>query len=161
MTKIILLITAFLGMTFLACNKSRTIENESAAFEERIPETVEKKPYTSTHIFEAKLKDIKYSLCMAYTTRCPVSCGASGDYATFEVIGYDTFLVNGEAGKDKLKDFTVLLSDYYKKDYDKNYVKYIRTLKSGDVVRLYVDFVYDTSQLSVGTVINILGFEKI
>lgn len=149
-----------LWMLICSCSKKVAIENSQDTTGIPIPASVEQKPYTSTHIFEATLKKIEYYVCTALTTRCPETCGASGDYARFEVTGYQTFLVNGEGGREQLTTFSLHLSDYYKTDYGFNYVKFIRNLKRGDRVKLYVDYVYDPTKPVVFTDMQVLGFER-
>lgn len=143
-----------------SCSKKVSIEESADGAEIPVPALVEKKPYTSTHIFEAKLKNVEFYVCNAYTAQCPKTCGASGDYARFEVTGYQTFLVNGEGGREKLTTFNLHLSNYYKIDHESNYVKFIRRLKRGDSVKFYVDYVYDPTKPVVFTDMQVLGFEK-
>jgi hypothetical protein len=143
-----------------SCSKKVSIEEPAQDTEIPVPASVEKKPYTSTHIFEATLKNVEFYVCNAFTSACPKTCGASGDYARFEVTGYQTFLVNGEGGREQLTTFALHLSNYYKIDYESNYVKFIRNLKKGDRVKFYVDYVYDPTQPVVFTDMRVLGFEK-
>mgnify|MGYP003579791592 CR=1 FL=1 len=143
-----------------ACNKKVSIEEWTEGTKIPPPASVKKKPNTSTHISEAKLRKTEFYTCMALTTACPKTCGASGDYARFEVTAYQTFLVNGEGGNEKLSSFSLHLSDYYKTDYSLNYVKFIRNLKNGDRVRFYIDYVYDPTKSVVFTDMKVLGFEK-
>lgn len=152
---------SFLLLMFAcACNKKVSLEEPADSSEIPIPAMIGKKPYTSTHIFEAQLKNVEFYVCNAYTTQCPKTCGASGDYARFEVTRYQTFLVNGEGGREQLTTFSLHLSDYYKTDYGFNYVEFIRSLKKGDRVKFYVDYVYDPTQPVVFTDMQVLGFEK-
>lgn len=147
-------------MVVCSCNKKVSIEEPSDGAEIPVPASVEKKPYTSTHIFEAKLQKVAFYVCSAYTTQCPKTCGASGDYARFEVTEYQTFLINGEGGREKLTTFNLHLSNYYKIDYGLNYVSFVRSLKTGDTVKFYVDYVYDLTKPVVFTDMKVLGFEK-
>ncbi len=121
---------------------------------------VKKRPYTTIHIFKAKLNKITYHICAANVIGCPEKCGASGDVAWFDVLEYKTLLVNGKAFNDKLKTYHVQLSDYYKKDINKEYVKLIRKLTISDTALIHTEYVYDTTLTIHRTVENIKKISK-
>lgn len=151
----------FFSIFFIYCNKEETIDAEITKIGTTAVEDVEEKPFTSTHIFKAKLKEVKYYLCGAYTALCPDRCGASGDYAYFDILEYNLHVVNGQSGTETLSVFQRQLSDFHKKDFDNDYVRFIRNLTIGDIVTIRVDYVYDISEeTGVRIEIEIVGIEK-
>lgn len=125
-----------------------------------ITSTITPKPFTSTHVFTAKYEGISFHKCMGLTLDCPEKCGSSGNMASFQVIDYKDFVVNGQGGTEKLTSYSVLISDYYKNDLDKPYVSVIKSLKEGDEVTIHVEYVYDTTLATVATVENIISITK-
>ena len=119
-----------------------------------------KKPYTSSHVFTAKFEGITFHRCMGRTALCPEECGQSGNMASFKVINYQDLVVNGEAGREKLEHYQVLISNFHKIDIDKSYVSDIKNLQNGDEVTIYLEYVYDTTLPTVQTVENIVRITK-
>lgn len=119
------------------------------------------KPFTSTHVFDATFEGVTFQTCHGRTARCPETCGDSGNMANFKVDAYETFVVNGESGTEKLNDFHVLISDFHKKDLQKPYVSVVKSLKKGDKVKVHVDFVYNTTKNIVEPVVDIISITKL
>ncbi|WP_276967958.1 DUF4377 domain-containing protein [Chryseobacterium sp.] len=119
-----------------------------------------KKPFTSSHLFTARYNGTDFHQCMGRTALCPDRCGESGNLAKFSIIDYKNHLINGKAGTEKLKEYAVLISDYYKKDLNKPYVAAIKSLNKGDIVTINLDFVYDTTQPVVKTEQKIISITK-
>jgi uncharacterized lipoprotein NlpE involved in copper resistance len=113
---------------------------------------LEAQPFTSTHVFKAQYQGSIFHTCLGKTAMCPKDCGNSGNLASFKVLEYIDFIPNGEGGRAKLKTYQTQTSDYYKNDLDKPCVKEIKSLKEGDIVKIHVDYVYDTTQSTVGTI---------
>lgn len=120
----------------------------------------EKKPFTSTHVFTAVFKNIQFHTCKGLTALCPKDCGNSGYMANFSVLNYRTHIVNGQAGTEKLDTYTIQLGDFYKKDFDKDYVRFIRKLKQGNEVTMHIDYIYDYTKSAVMTVEKIVSISK-
>lgn len=120
-----------------------------------------KKPFTSTHIFVAQFEGINYRICNGMTTLCPDKCGNSGEIATFRVIDYKYFMVNGEGGTQKLENYQVFISDYHRNDLDMPFVSKIRNLNEGDFVTIHLEYVYDTTLQNIYTVENLISLENI
>jgi methionine synthase I (cobalamin-dependent) len=78
----------------------------------------------------------------------------------FVVDGKD-FIVNGQGGTEKLTKYSVLISDFYKKDLKTAYVNEIKNLKKGDEVIIHIEYVYNTTKSSVRTIENLIGITKI
>jgi hypothetical protein len=123
-------------------------------------ETMNKKPFTSTHVFIAKFKEIKFHTCLGLTTLCPKECSNSGNFAVFNISAYKTHIVNGEAGTEKLTSYNIQISDYYKNEIKEDYVNLIKKLKNGDEVTIYVDYIYDTTKSVVKTEEKIISISK-
>ncbi|OJV36930.1 MAG: hypothetical protein BGO29_01985 [Bacteroidales bacterium 36-12] len=94
------------------------------------------------------------------TSLCPDKCGSSGDMAKFKVLKYIDFVVNGQSGTEKLENYQVLISDYYKNELEMPYVPIIKNLKEGDEVTIHVEYVYDTTQDTVMPVENLISIIK-
>lgn len=90
------------------------------------------------HRVIARYKGAPYELCKGETLACPERCGASGEYATFEVESYLSYVKHHERwGDDKQKEIRVQISDFNKVETgDKQINSVIRSLKQGDLVLL-------------------------
>lgn len=163
-TKIVPTLTITLGLTLMtSCNSPKT--NSETQITTTVADTVStqkgsKKPFTSSHIFTAKYEGTSFHKCLGRTIDCPEKCGESGNLATFNVIDYEVFDVNGQGGTEKLSKFELLISDYNKNDLDKPYVSEIKNLKKGDDVIIHVEYVYDTTLPVVQTVVNVISISK-
>ena len=157
----IILSLALAGTLLVSCNL--LTKNEKQTKEKMMDKTneVRKKPFTSTHIFTATFEDIKFHTCMGRTAGCPDQCGSSGNMATFKVKEYKDFIVNGQGGTEKLTKYSVLISDFYKKDLKTAYVNEIKNLKKGDEVIIHIEYVYNTTKSTVRTIENLIGITKI
>lgn len=97
-------------------------------------------------MFTAVYEGTSFHTCMGMTSLCPDRCGSSGEMAKFKVLKYKDFVVNGKFDTEKLDNYQVLITDYYKKDLDKAYVPVIKELQQGDKVTIHVEYVYDTTK---------------
>lgn len=159
MTHKIILNIAFLAIIMFSCNNAQKDKAQPQVVDTTATTKLmdQKKPFTSTHIFNAIYDGTKFHKCLGMTANCPEKCGSSGNMATFKVTNYKEFLVNGQAGNEKLTEYSVLISDYYQKDLDKPYVPVIKSLKKGEEVIIHLEFVYDTTQSTVSTVENLIS----
>lgn len=155
-----ILTLALTGTVFISCNFTEQNKNQAKEQQPIKTETVQKKPYTSIHVFTAIFEGITFHNCMGRTSNCPDKCGASGNQASFKVKSYKDFIVNGEAGTVKLSEYSILISDYYKKDLKKPFVNEIKNLKKGDEVVIHLEYIYDTSKSAVQTVENLVKITK-
>jgi len=155
-----ILTLALTGTVFFSCNFTEQNKNQAKEQQPIKTETVQKKPYTSVHIFTAIFEGITFHNCMGRTSSCPEKCGESGNLANFKVKAYKDFIVNGEAGTVKLSEYSILISDYYKKDLKKPFVNEIKNLKKGDEVVIHLEYIYDTSKSAVQTVENLVKITK-
>lgn len=146
MNKKIILLTVVIGMMVVACTGTKA------------PEA---KPFTSTHVFTAVFQGSHFHTCMGLTSLCPDECGSSGEMADFYVKEYKHFIVNGKSGTKKIETYHVLITDYYKTELDKPYVADIKRLEKGDLVRIHVEYVYDTTLDVVQPVENLISIKKI
>lgn len=144
------------GILLYSCNSAQHEKTQQNVSDTIISKPLEqKKPFTSTHIFSAKYEGTQFHKCLGLTANCPDKCGSSGNMATFKVTEYKEFEVNGQAGNEKLTEYSVLISDYNKKDLDKPYVPFIKNLKKGDMVTIHIEYVYDTTKSTVENLISI------
>jgi hypothetical protein len=91
----------------------------------------------STHKTVAKLKGIAYQQCRGMTSMCPNECGNSGDFATFEVVGYVSYEKTGEYGDPKGTSYSFQVNDNHKNlKVSKELAESVRGLKNGDTVLL-------------------------
>lgn len=151
------IIVFLLNASFISKNSQERKAETTSSFSKNW----EQEPFTTIHIFEAKLSEIKYRLCPGRTSLCPKTCGNSGEFANFRVLKYNKLLINGEARKEKMATFTMQLSDYNKKKLKNNYSEIIKTLKPGDLVKINVAYIYDTTKSSVRTIEEIKSVTKI
>jgi len=77
----------------------------------------------------------EYSLCQGERGACPDRCGASGDYAGFEITGYVIYKKLHKYGDDKWDSYRIQTSDFHRKPQgDPELLAYIHTLEKGDQV---------------------------
>ncbi|NLA24191.1 MAG: hypothetical protein GX879_04410 [Bacteroidales bacterium] len=155
MKKLAFVLFIVIGVFAISCNSNQKYEADE------IKEEIVAKEFTSIHVFTAKFEGVEFHECMGLTALCPDQCGHSGNMANFKVIDYKDFVVNGEAGTEKLEDYHVLISDYYKNDLDKDYVPFIKSLNPSDEVEIHLEYVYDTSLDEIQTIENIISIIKI
>lgn len=151
----------FIAMLFTmsySCKTQKKIQSETETMTTNT--VINKKPFTSTHVFIAKFKQIKFHTCLGLTTLCPKECGNSGNYAIFNVSSYKTHIINGEAGTEKLSTYNIQISDYYKNEIKEDYVNFIKKLKPDDEVTIYVDYIYDTTKPTVKTEEKLISISK-
>lgn len=116
------------------------------------------------HRVIARYKGAPYEVCMGETGACPERCGASGEYATFEVNNYLSYVKHHDRwGDDKQKEFRVQISDFNKVETgDKQINSVIKSLKEGDLVLLEQRHLYGKiAPGSEGPVRPILLLKKI
>ncbi len=158
-TIIIALSVVFFTACGLKISQNQSQDNVSAQVTELTEEALTK-PFTSSHVFTAEFEGVHFHTCMGLTSLCPEECGSSGNMATFKVMEYQAFVVNGQGGTEKLETYHVLISDYYKKDLEEAYVPFIKDLEVGDIVNIHLEYVYDTTQSVVRTVETIVSINK-
>ncbi len=156
---IIALSVLFLASCGLKISQNQK-QDEVSAQETVLTEEALTKPFTSSHVFTAEFEGVHFHTCMGLTSLCPEECGSSGNMATFKVLDYQAFVVNGQGGTEKLDSYHLLISDYYKKELDEPYVPFINTLEPGDIVNIHLEYVYDTTQSTVRTVENLVSIKK-
>lgn len=147
-----------LFIMFYGCKTQKKIQSETETMTTN--KVINKKPFTSTHVFIAKFKQIKFHTCLGLTALCPKDCGNSGNYAIFNVSSYKTHIINGEAGTEKLLTYNIQISDYYKNEIKEDYVSFIKKLKPEDEVTIYIDYIYDTTKPTVKTEEKLISISK-
>lgn len=97
----------------------------------------EKRELLAEHETISRLEGIAYRRCRGLTAMCPESCGDSGEYVTFTVVKYTRYKQHGKYG-GKQNSFMIQVSDFHKKPKgDSKILKIVRSLKKGDLVKLW------------------------
>jgi hypothetical protein len=65
---------------------------------------------------------------------------------------WDSFVGNVETGRENIKMYQTFVTDYHKRDLDREYVKEIKSFNIEDIVKMHIDFVYDTTKYTIATV---------
>jgi hypothetical protein len=97
----------------------------------------------------AVFKGKEYRLCRGRTSRCPKTCGQSGEFAVFSVEGYLEYEKPGKYGDPMKKIFRFQVSDFDKKPLENSPgSKVVASMKDGDYARLEWNHEYDGSMPS-------------
>lgn len=100
-------------------------------------EDKEKRELLAEHETISRFKGVAYRKCRGLTAQCPEKCGDSGEYATFTILEYTRYKQHGKYG-GKQESFTIQVSDFHKKPKGSpEILKTVRSLKQGDLVRLW------------------------
>jgi len=103
----------------------------------------------SRHVTVAVFKGKEYRLCRGRTSRCPKTCGQSGEFAVFSVEGYLEYEKPGKYGDPMKKIFRFQVSDFDKKPLEGSPgSKVVASMKDGDYARLEWTHEYDGSMPS-------------
>lgn len=101
------------------------------------PKVSEKRAVLSEHETVARLTGVAYQQCRGMTSLCPDNCGQSGDFATFEIVGYLSYKKLGEYGDPQGTNFVFQIQDNHKNPKaPKDVAEKTLALAAGDYVLL-------------------------
>ncbi len=101
------------------------------------PAKNEKRDLLSRHDTVARFVGVAARQCRGLTSLCPDDCGQSGDFATFEIVGYVVYEKLGEYGDPKATEFLFQVADNRKNaKAPKEIADAAAALKAGDLVIL-------------------------
>jgi hypothetical protein len=96
-----------------------------------------KRDLLANHETVAMFDGVEFVTCRGLTSRCPKDCGSSGEYAKFVIEKYLKYEKPGQYGDPKQKNYSVQVTDYYKKSVGDSKIRdVINNLKKGDYVLL-------------------------
>ena len=91
----------------------------------------------SDHQTVAKLEGVKMRKCMGRTSLCPDRCGHSGNFASFQIVGYLSYKKPGKYGDEQAKTYLFQVDDNNgNPKIDKELAATVSALKEGDTVLL-------------------------
>lgn len=89
------------------------------------------------HQTVAKFKGVAFRKCMGLTAMCPDNCGHSGDFASFDIVGYIKYEKADQYGDEKSDSFIVQIQDNKKNaKVSKEIADTVKGLKADDYVVL-------------------------
>lgn len=101
-----------------------------------VANTGETRKVLAEHETVSVFEGVRFRKCMGRTALCPERCGDSGEFATFKVETYVSYKQHGKYG-GKQTTFLIQVSDFHKKPKgDSEILKTVRSLESGDRVKL-------------------------
>jgi arylsulfatase A-like enzyme len=111
--------------------------------------TSKPKQVLSRHVTVATFKGKEYRLCRGRTSRCPKTCGQSGEFAVFSIEGYIEYEKPGKYGDPMKKTFRFQVSDFDRKPLEGSPgARTVSSMKAGDYARLEWNHEYDGSMPS-------------
>lgn len=147
-----ILTTSLLSISLFCFGVSEDEQKKEAKEKaEQKEKPVRKVKLLSRHETTAVFKGTEIRECMGMTLQCPDECGHSGEFATFEIIQYNTYEKPGEYGDAKQKSYEVQLTSSITRPMENQAaIDTIKKLKAGDKVTLNWNHNYVTTKYPGG-----------